>query len=172
MIFKRFGAPILVALLGFIVACSNGSEGPLDEDTGEGVDVSVEDGGPSDLGDALDGDRRHGDTDADAILPATPLITGEAALDLVDPFMGTNGQGFGYAALTPTAQMPYGLVRLGPDTSLNSTYVPFHHFSGYHYGDPDVRGFSHLHFIGTGVPDYGNVRVLARRELAAVEPAR
>jgi predicted alpha-1,2-mannosidase len=99
------------------------------------------------------------------------LIDGHDALGWVDPFVGTKGEWFGYAALTPATQMPYGLVRLGPDTSIGTSYIPFHHFSGYHYLDPDVRGFSHLHFIGTGVVDYGNIRVLPRREVPDVTPS-
>lgn len=102
-----------------------------------------------------------GDAGSDAAPPDPgPLNTADEALDTANLFLGTAGIGFAYAALTPAAQVPLGLVKLGPDTTFGPAHPPFHHFSGYHFGDPDVRGFSHTHFIGTGVPDYGNFRFL------------
>ncbi|MBA2664809.1 MAG: glycoside hydrolase family 92 protein [Bradymonadaceae bacterium] len=98
------------------------------------------------------------------------LITGAMAFDLVDPFIGTGGLGFGYAALTPAAQMPFGLVRLGPDTTQRTSHPGFNHFSGYYDLDSDVRGFSHLHFVATGVPDYGNLRVMPQRSVRQTPP--
>jgi len=98
------------------------------------------------------------------------MMTLDEAMSAVDPFIGTGGLGFGYAALTPAAQAPFGLVKLGPDSTLSGTHLPFMHFSGYHYDDDAVRGFSHTHFIGTGVADYGNVRVLPLRDLDSGQP--
>jgi predicted alpha-1,2-mannosidase len=95
--------------------------------------------------------------------PDPQLWTADEALALVDPFLGTGGLAFGYAAETPAAQWPLGMVRLGPDTTEAGIHPDFHHFSGYHYDDPHVRGFSHTHFVGTGAPDYGNLRVLPLR---------
>lgn len=90
-------------------------------------------------------------------------IDESAAFANVDQFVGTGGFGFAYAALTPAAQRPIGFVRLGPDTTDNGFHDSLKHFSGYYYADPDVRGFSHTHFVGTGAVDYGNLRVLAVR---------
>jgi predicted alpha-1,2-mannosidase len=89
-----------------------------------------------------------------------PVNDVEAALDTANLFLGTAGIGFAYAALTPAAQWPLGMVSLGPDTSNARARPVFHHFSGYHFDDADVMGFSHTHFIGTGVPDFGNFRFL------------
>ncbi len=134
--------------------------------------------GCDDEADAVnDGATRDAVTDAalpDAALPdalgpdATPLVdaapdpapvTVEEAVDLVDPFVGTGGIGFGYAAETPAAMVPNGAVKLGPDTTNGGRHLHQHHFSGYHYDDPDVRGFSHLRLVGTGAGDLGLVRV-------------
>jgi predicted alpha-1,2-mannosidase len=95
------------------------------------------------------------------------LVDAERAFSLVDPFIGTGGLGFGYAALTPAAQVPNGLVKLGPDTTNNGSHAAISHFSGYNYNDGDVRGFSHLHLIGTGAAGLGNLRVLP---VAEVDP--
>lgn len=99
---------------------------------------------------------------ADAEPPPPPeaaLVGPDEALDLVDPFIGSGGLGFAYAALTPAAQWPNGMVRLGPDTTRAGRHFEAHHFCGYHYDDPDVRGFSHLRLVGTGAGDLGLLRV-------------
>ena len=100
------------------------------------------------------------DPDLGPVPAPAPLVGPDEALTLVDPFIGTGGFGFGYAAMTPAAQVPLGMVRLGPDTTRAGAHPKLWHFSGYFHGDPDVRGFSHTHFVGTGAADYGNVRVL------------
>lgn len=165
------------ALLALAGACSDDpppgeSESESESDLGSGDSdqdtVSNDVAEPPDLPtpdssapDAAETDGGDGDPVA---------IDGQAALELVDPFIGSGGVGFGYAALTPAAQAPFGLVKLGPDTSVRGVAVNFTHFSGYHFDDPDLRGFSHTHFIGTGVADYGNLRVLPLRDLGDSEP--
>jgi predicted alpha-1,2-mannosidase len=73
----------------------------------------------------------------------------------VDPFIGTGGLGFGYASCFPGPQMPYGMIRPGPDTGLEGGAAPFDHFSGYNYGDAYVHGFSLTRLQGAGIVDYG-----------------
>lgn len=90
-----------------------------------------------------------------------PVATSpEEAFALADPFFGSGGLGFSYGGGTPAAQLPLGLVRLGPDTNENGIAAAILHTSGYYAGDTHTWGFSHLHFVGTGVEDYGNLRVL------------
>ncbi len=150
----RWGVWALLALAG----CDDGAAGAAD-----GAPVTA-DAGALDGGAEADGGRADGAaTDAgapDAAPPLPALPTVAAAMDQVDPFIGTGGIAFGYAAETPAAQVPLGMVRVGPDTTLAGNHTPFHHFSGYHFDDTDVRGFSHTHFVGTGATDYGNLRVL------------
>lgn len=98
--------------------------------------------------------------DLPVTLDPTTYNTVEEAYEAVNPFVGTGGRIYGGAALTPAAQAPLGLVKLGPDTSLGRSHFPQLHFSGYNHIDQDIRGFSHTHFVGTGVPDYGNLRVV------------
>lgn len=96
------------------------------------------------------------------------LLSAEEAFARVDPFFGSGGLGFSYGGGTPAAQVPLGLVRLGPDTNENGIGAAIVHTSGYYAGDTHTFGFSHLHFVGTGVEDYGNLRVLPTS--AAIEP--
>jgi predicted alpha-1,2-mannosidase len=114
-----------------------------------------------------------GDVLADAGADQEPtLVDAERAFELVDPFIGTGGLGFGYAALTPAAQVPNGLVKLGPDSTTRGSHDERSHFSGYNYADDGVRGFSHLHLVGTGAAGLGNIRVLPVSEVDAAEPWR
>ena len=69
----------------------------------------------------------------------------------VDTFIGTGGHGHTY----PGASMPFGLVQLSPDTRKDS----WDGCSGYHYSDTIIYGFSHTHLSGTGVGDYGDIRL-------------
>ena len=39
-------------------------------------------------------------------------------IDAVNVFIGTGGDGFGIGSNNPGAQVPFGALRLGPDTSL------------------------------------------------------
>src|SRR5690606_35836850 len=58
-------------------------------------------------------------------------VTREEVLDYVDPFIGTSGLGFSYGGLTPAAQYPLGMVRVGPDSSAGSDYSTLiNRFSG------------------------------------------
>ncbi len=81
-------------------------------------------------------------------------------VDYVNPFIGTGGIGFGVGSTFPGATMPFGMVKLSPDTTNKGLAPGFWHCAGYWYNDPEIRGFSHTHFSGTGVPDYGNVRFM------------
>jgi len=79
----------------------------------------------------------------------------------VNPFIGTGGIGFGVGAELPGALVPFGMVKLSPDTSIGEGHALFDHCSGYYFLDEDIRGFSHTHFVGTGGgDDYGNIRVM------------
>jgi predicted alpha-1,2-mannosidase len=106
--------------------------------------------------------------DMELQLDPTLLTTPEQAYDRVNVWIGTGGQGYAYAALTPAAQAPLGMVKLGPDTTRGALRPRQQHFSGYYDTDPEVRGYSHLHLVGTGVVDYGNVRVIPTTTLEGV----
>lgn len=70
----------------------------------------------------------------------------------VNPFIGTGGHGHTY----PGAMVPFGMVQLSPDTRKDNWDA----CSGYHYSDSTIFGFSHTHLSGTGVGDYGDIRLL------------
>lgn len=82
---------------------------------------------------------------------ATPPV------DAVDPFIGTGGPGFRVGSMTPAAKLPFGMVTVGPDSSLEWGALPAYHCSGYYYDDTHIDGFSLFHLVGVGVADYGNV---------------
>eukprot|EP01094_Clydonella_sp_ATCC50884_P025779 TRINITY_DN6901_c0_g1_i1.p1 TRINITY_DN6901_c0_g1~~TRINITY_DN6901_c0_g1_i1.p1 ORF type:complete len:874 (+),score=275.10 TRINITY_DN6901_c0_g1_i1:129-2750(+) len=85
-----------------------------------------------------------------------------AELSWVDPFIGTNGHGYGFASLYPGPQVPFGVTRVSPDTSLRADIVvPWTHNGGYWYPDNHIRCFSHTRLVGAGVRDLGNLGVMA-----------
>lgn len=70
----------------------------------------------------------------------------------VDPFIGTGGHGHTY----PGSTVPFGMMQLSPDTRKDS----WDGCSGYHYSDNTIMGFSHTHLSGTGIGDYGDIRLM------------
>lgn len=72
--------------------------------------------------------------------------------DYVNPMIGTGGHGHTF----PGATVPFGMVQLSPDTRKDS----WDGCSGYHYSDKTIMGFSHTHLSGTGVGDYGDIRLM------------
>jgi predicted alpha-1,2-mannosidase len=59
----------------------------------------------------------------------------------VNPMIGADGDG----RISPVAVVPFGMIQLGPDTR------PY--LNGYHYSDPNIIGFSHIHKSGAGCGD-------------------
>jgi putative alpha-1,2-mannosidase len=102
-------------------------------------------------------------TVANGVTVASKRPTSCAQYDLVNPFIGTGGFGYGYGGLNPAAQLPHGPLRLGPDTMTTTIDLHFQHFSGYYYVDNIVRAFSHTHSVGAGVNDWGSVGVMPIR---------
>ena len=83
----------------------------------------------------------------------------------VDPFIGTGGfPPYTSGDDIPGATMPFGMVRLSPDTKyfLGSYLGEGNTVStaGYYYGDNRLMGFSHTRLIGTGASDGGHFRVI------------
>ncbi|NOR74554.1 MAG: hypothetical protein GQ525_05295 [Draconibacterium sp.] len=83
----------------------------------------------------------------------------------VNPFIGTGGFPiYTSADDIPGATVPFGMVRLSPDTKYffdtNSDNDNTVSTAGYYYGDNKIMGFSHTRLIGTGASDGGQVRVV------------
>lgn len=72
---------------------------------------------------------------------------------LVDQYIGTGGHGHVFMG----ANVPYGLVQLGPTQFVNRGWD---WVSGYHYSDSTIVGFGHMHLSGTGIGDLGDVSVM------------
>ena len=77
----------------------------------------------------------------------------------VDPFISTGGNRYVCGHNSPGATVPFGLVRLSPDT-VSSTGATATNTSGYYYHDPLILGFSHTRLCGTGAVDGGHVRIM------------
>lgn len=78
----------------------------------------------------------------------------------VDPFIGTGGTPWTAGMLSPAATVPFGCVRLGPDTSfIGGAYIVKTNTSGYYYEHAHIKGFSHSRLSGTGAEDYQMFRV-------------
>ena len=83
----------------------------------------------------------------------------------VNPFIGTGGfPTYTSADDIPGVTLPFGMVRLSPDTEffLGSLFSKEKTVStgGYYYGDHKIMGFSHTRMIGTGAYEGGHFRVV------------
>jgi len=95
-------------------------------------------------------------------VPADDLDPPAAPSQLVDPFISTGGNRYVCGNNPPAATVPFGLVRLGPDTiSANGTTAI--NMSGYYFHDSRILGFSHTRLCGTGAIDGGHFRVFPDR---------
>lgn len=74
-------------------------------------------------------------------------VTGAEAVGLVNPFIGSQGDGNTF----PGAVAPFGMAQLSPDTG---------HYAGYRYTDTRIRGFSMVHISGVGCGLGGDLPVL------------
>ncbi|MDR1918600.1 MAG: GH92 family glycosyl hydrolase [Tannerellaceae bacterium] len=83
------------------------------------------------------------------LLSCTSRETREDLTQYVDPFIGTAYVGHTH----PAAQLPFGMVQLGPDTGTDT----WEHCAGYFNEDSSIIGFSHTHLSGTGCPDMGDI---------------
>jgi len=75
----------------------------------------------------------------------------------VNTFIGTGGfPAWVCGHNFPGATVPFGMIRLSPETA--SLYINTREFntSGYYYGDNKIIGFSHTRLAGTGATDGGH----------------
>ncbi len=72
-----------------------------------------------------------------------------AAVEQVDPFIGTLGEGNVFVGAT----VPFGFIQVGPDTGAGSGA------SGYK-NDKPINGFSQQHISGMGGPLYGHLSLM------------
>ena len=77
----------------------------------------------------------------------------------VNPFIGTGGVRYLCGNNFPGATVPFGMVRLSPDT-VSPLGNRATNSSGYYYRDQRILGFSHTRLAGTGATDGGNFLVI------------
>lgn len=78
----------------------------------------------------------------------------------VNPFLGTGGIPWTCANNFPGPSLPFGVMRLSPETQAWLIDETASNKSGYFYGDPKIIGFSHTRLVGTGATDGGNFLVI------------
>ncbi len=89
------------------------------------------------------------------------IITSKFPLSAqVNPFIGTGGIPWTCANNFPGVSLPFGVMRLSPETSSFLTYDKVLNTSGYFYGDNKIIGFSHTRLVGTGATDGGHFLVM------------
>lgn len=89
----------------------------------------------------------------------TPVSAGEQGA-MVNVFAGTGGIPYMSAYDTPAACVPFGMVRLGPDTASIIKNWTALNASGYYYGDNKILGFSHTRLVGADAREGGTFRIL------------
>ena len=77
----------------------------------------------------------------------------------VNPFIGTGGVPWTCAYNFPGPSLPFGMMRLSPETASMITNEKGLNTSGYFYGDNKIIGFSHTRLVGTGATDGGHFLV-------------
>lgn len=90
---------------------------------------------------------------------AAPKIAPGELGSRVNPFIGSGGIFYLSGFVSPAATVPFGMVRLGPDTVSNGGHRALNS-SGYYYRDSRILGFSHTRLSGTGATDGGNFLVM------------
>jgi predicted alpha-1,2-mannosidase len=90
--------------------------------------------------------------------PAPLVQPGKLGRD-VNAFIGTGGVSYLCGNNFPGAAVPFGMVRLSPDT-VSVLGQRATNSSGYFYSDPKILGFSHTRLVGTGATDGGNFLVI------------
>ena len=90
--------------------------------------------------------------------PAPTVQPGELGR-YVNPFIGTGGISYLCGNTSPGATLPFGMVRLSPDT-VSRFGKRATNYSGYYHADPYILGFSHTRLVGTGATDGGNFMVI------------
>ena len=95
---------------------------------------------------------------AEAPKPLPVIASGPLGRD-VNPFIGTGGVTYLCANNFPGATVPFGFVRLSPDT-ISTAGKRASNSSGYYYSDPILAGFSHTRLVGTGATDGGSFLVV------------
>ena len=94
---------------------------------------------------------------------APPLGPPADLVAAIDPFIATGGIGYQVGCAFPGAAVPFGLVKLSPDTA-DAAGASFgvYRGGGYHADDVFIQGFSHLHLHGVGLTDYGLIALMPR----------
>lgn len=87
----------------------------------------------------------------------------------VNPFVGTGGIPWVCGHNFPGASVPFGAVRLSPDTISWLRRTRATNTSGYYYGDNELLGFSHTRLSGTGATDGGHFLLLPTVEPVSLE---
>lgn len=87
-----------------------------------------------------------------SLMGAVAFLQAGEFIQSVNPMIGTDATGHTF----PGATLPFGMVQLSPD----NPEMGWNWSSGYHYSSNRIKGFSHKHLSGTGVPELGDLAFL------------
>jgi predicted alpha-1,2-mannosidase len=98
----------------------------------------------------------------------SPPAASAAPVDQVDPFIAT---AVDFGQQHPAAMVPWGMVKLGPDTYPSTPQNDAH--TGYNYADTSTLGFSHVRYGGMGANGMGaHIPLLPRTGPVALVPEK
>ena len=97
----------------------------------------------------------HTNPASDTKSKAIPYVANPSSLVNVFAGTGTGAVSPGSISEFPAADVPFGMIQWGPDTSPDRISG-----SGYSYNNSHISGFSLTHLSGTGCPAYGDVPIL------------
>lgn len=97
-----------------------------------------------------------------------PPASSNAPVDQVDPFIAT---AVDFGQQHPAAMIPWGMVKLGPDTFPSATTNDAH--TGYNFADTSTIGFTHVRYGGMGSKGVGgNIALLPRTGSVEMTPEK
>jgi predicted alpha-1,2-mannosidase len=109
------------------------------------------------LGPACKGEDKGADTAENAKLDVSEVLL----VEKINPMIGTGGIGYAVGCGFPGPGLPFGLVKVSPDSSAaNGAAIGAYHGGGYHADDAYIQGFSHMHLYAVGLTDYGLLGVM------------
>ena len=88
---------------------------------------------------------------ADDVLKPRPAVGPGSLGSEVNPIIGTGGATYLCGNTFPGAAVPFGMMRLSPDT-ISPLGRRASNSSGYYYPDSRILGFSHTRLVGTRPP--------------------
>ena len=97
------------------------------------------------------------------LFPSSNLLSQSDPIDLVNPLVGTGGEGQTF----PATGMPFGMTQWTPQTRAGEVKC----IAPYYHADTRIQGFRGSHFLsGSCTQDYGSVTLMPLTSVARLDP--